>query len=293
MINHDQKQDFKRCGFLVLEDALDDAMIDEARSQVWNTLPCSPEEAPDELHGAGYANANDIEDTSPFHDIRESVFHLVEELVGEDVLSSPKGGTDIPDDMQIPVNYPCSFAHRRTVARRIRRAHLDGYGTLFRDPESDRAGRYEYNTVGATIYLSDVEEGGGGFTVFPGSHWVVSNYFNNHSLESPGWQGLPPALDDSDGGWDYSRTLDEQLVSHEISGPAGTVILSHFQMLHGNGVNQRSMPRIAAVTRYVHKDGQEVKEDAADKPWKYMGELSDIEANIRERPVSHGSYFKR
>ncbi len=304
MIDIEQKREFKRKGFLVLDDVIDQSVVEEARSEVWNALPCSPSEAPEELEGEGYSFINDIDNVTPFAEIRKSVFEVAEELVGEDVLTPPEEPFEIPADLQIPVNNPSSLPYKNAVARRITSSHLDGYGMAFRDPSHEAQGTYRYYTLGAGIYIDDVKTGGGGFTVFPGSHWVVSEYFKTHSLESPGWKGIPPAIDDSGsvgqskdnllktGGWDYRRRLDEQLIPHEITGPAGTVTLWHMKILHGNGVNHRPMPRIAAFTRYTHEEGDSIKRDVAGKPWADMGELADIEAKLEENPVYQESGFQ-
>lgn len=289
----DQKREFKRNGFLVLEDAIDSDVIEAARSNVWESLTGQPDPAPEKLEGAGYFSLRELTDLEPFVDIRKAVFDAAEGLVGEGVLEQPTDELRIPNNTQLAINCQPSDEDMNRVARRIRKSHLDGYGQHFRNPEHENAGTYTHFTVGSGIYLNDIQDGGGGFTVFPGSHWIAAEYFETHSLESPGWTGTIPAMDESGDGWDYARTLDEQLLPYEISGSAGTVILFHNKLLHGNGVNHRPTPRIGMFTRYITEQGRSIKRDAADKPWKYMGDLADVEVDLEENPVSFGSCYGR
>lgn len=292
-ISGEQKREFKRKGFLVLEDAIDSDLIADAQATVWESLTGQPTPAPEKLKGAGYFSLRELNDLDPYVQIRKSVFEAVESLVGDGVLEQPTDELDIPNNTQLAINCQPTDEGMNRVARRIRESHLDGYGRHFRNPEHENAGVYTYFTVGSGIYLNDIEDGGGGFTVFPGSHRLAAEYFETHSLESPGWTGTLPAMDESGDGWDYAHTLDEQLLPYEISGSAGTVILFHNKLLHGNGVNHRPTPRIGMFTRYIHREGRSIKRDAADKLWKYMGDLSDVEVDLEANPVSYGDYFGR
>ena len=56
----------------------------------------------------------------------------------------------------------------------IKLPHLDGYN-------KDEQATVGF-TIGVTVYLSDVAPRGGGFTLWPGSHKAVAEFFKSHSL---------------------------------------------------------------------------------------------------------------
>jgi ectoine hydroxylase-related dioxygenase (phytanoyl-CoA dioxygenase family) len=158
--------------------------------------------------------------------------------------------------------------------------HEDGYLSSSAT-EDEQTGTYDYHTVGATAYLTDVAPHGGGFSVFPGSHRIVADYFKDHALNSLGWQACPPAIAES-GGWDYDRRLDDQLDAKAIPGDSGTVILWHMRLLHGVSINQDISPRVALITRFTHEQGDSIKHDAVPNLWKYWEAIPEAEPNELE-----------
>ena len=130
--------------------------------------------------------------------------------------------------------------------------------------------------VGAVLYFDDVPDRGGGFTVWPSSHWIAAEYFSEHALNTPGLGGSLPALDDN-GGWDRHHNLDDQFRSRELNYPAGTLILWHNKIYHTSGVNQSDAIRMAGISRFSRDDQGDIFEDAADKPLKYWEGVPDID----------------
>lgn len=285
MISEKTKRSFKRRGYIILNDILDDAVVEQAQSLIWESLPVSRDASVDEMHGRGYEFVSDVADKGPFAEIRKAVFPYAETLVGEGKLVSPGSDFDLPSEMQIPVNYPENVAYANSHLRQMDGGHVDGYGAHFRDPNDQKAGTYDYYTIGATVYLDEVKPGGGGFTVFPGSHWIAEKYYREHSLESPGWLGDLPALN-NDGGWNYEEPLHRQLRATEITGPPGTVTLWHMRLLHGAGINQRSLPRLAAITRYTHHDGEEIQRDAVRNIWRYWEAMEAVDTGLETSPLT-------
>lgn len=297
MLDTEQKRDFKRQGYVVLDDAFDESIIEEAYSIVWDALSISPDSSREEIQNAEYEllSVRNLADPDPFVEIRDTMFDYAEELVGRDTLertTRPWAPGDVHNHVQIINNYPQPVRlpnkHVRSVGHGPRgnqttaSGHIDGYGGNFKDPESKGIPRF--STIGATVYLDHVQLGGGGFTVFPGSHWIAEKYFEDHSLESPGFKGQLPALDD-DGGWNYDQSLFHQLRAKEVTGPAGTLLLRHMKLLHAASVNQRLRPRIAAVGRFSHSNIEEIKRDAASNIWKYWDGMRDIEVDVKENHV--------
>lgn len=258
-LDAENKREFKKHGYLTIKGAVDDEIVRRAREEVRRRIKRTNQD--------DYESISDIDNTEPFGLIRNTLREYAACLVGEGKLQSSSGSIEIPDDIEIKVNYPSNTRYGSRVQYRTPGGHEDGYVGISDGRNNEGAGSYDYHTVGATVYLSDVAKGGGGFTVFPGSHWVVADYFSDHALNSLGWQACPPAIDAN--GWDYDQRLDQQLKAEEITGPSGTIILWHMRLLHGANVNQKSTPRLAVITRFTHKKGEEIKQDAVPNLWKY------------------------
>lgn len=297
MIDEQHKRDFKRQGYVQLDAGIDESVIEDAREIVWEALPISRNSSLEDLGEQDYEYLGldgELSDLEPFTEIRNSIFGMAEEFVGKDRLEKPTGEVEMPKELQIVINYPknirFSDLHLRDMGYGPRGTettaggHLDGYGVNFKSPEKKMT--FNYSTIGVGVYLDDVQIGGGGLTVFPGSHYIAEKYFENHSLESPGWMGQLPAIDD-DGGWNYDKPLYRQLRSKEISGSAGTVIFWHMRLLHCAAPNQRSNPRLATFSRFTRKEGEEIQENAATNLWKYWDGMEDIEANIDETKITY------
>lgn len=294
MIGETDKRQFKRQGYKVFDDVFEESVINEARSIVWDSLSLSPDSSIESMKQKEYEvrSAKNLPQTEPFKVIRDTVYNYATELVGNDTLKEPDEGE--PGGVQIINNYPqdvkMSNTHLRNIGYGPRgnettaSGHIDGYGMGFKEPGS--RGTYIYSMIGATVYLNSVRPGGGGFTVFPGSHWIAQEYFAEHSLESPGFKGQLPALDD-DGGWNYEDSLFRQLRPKEIIGPQGTVLFRHMKLLHSASVNQRCSPRMALVCRFDHENADEIKRDAASNIWKYWDGLADIDTNLSEDPIMY------
>lgn len=297
MIDRNQRKHFKRRGYVVFNNRIDESVIDEARSGVWDALPISHDSSREEMQEQQYKYINEVSNLKPFTEIRDTIYEYAEQLVGQGVLESgeegiPTGDVNIPKELQIVVNYPQRIkspdTHLRSIGYGPRGVettaggHLDGYGAVFKDPDRERL--YNYSTIGVGVYLDEVTIGGGGLTVFPGSHWLAEKYFEEHSLESPGWMGQLPALDDN-GGWNYDESLYQQLRPEEITGPSGTIIFWHMKLLHCASVNQSARPRLATFSRFTHKDGDDIEQEAATNIWKYWDNMQDIEIDLDKNPV--------
>ena len=108
-------------------------------------------------------------------------------------------------------------------------------------------------TLGATIYLGEVEEKGGGFTVWPGSHRIWSEFFRYHDVDCLPGGVAPFALGDG----------------YEFTGQAGDACLWHGLMTHTAGHNVSHNIRIACIARLRRKDFDQIRYDFSDNIWKY------------------------
>ncbi|MFB6135853.1 MAG: phytanoyl-CoA dioxygenase family protein [Halobacteriaceae archaeon] len=263
MLSESQKREFVRDGFLVVEDGVESELVDEGRELIWEELPEDPDDV-ESLVGVG-SRSPDVSAEEPFATINERLYEHAVDLVG-DALVAPDG-----PGMQFALRYPKDLRLDAHHDRRPNSGHLDGYGPGFKED-----GQYSGFAVAAVVYFDDVSPRGGGFTVWPGSHWVAADYFRDHALNTPGLGGDLPAIDD-DGDWDSSRSLRDQLRSRSLAGDAGTVVLWHNKLVHTAGVNQSDAVRMAGITRMSREDQDEIREDAKDKPFEYWDGLDGVE----------------
>jgi Phytanoyl-CoA dioxygenase (PhyH) len=90
--------------------------------------------------------------------------------------------------------------------------------------------------VGAVLYLTDVEPLGGGIHVVPGGHRLVREACEQNSLGRH--------LHDN---WTNIKDFPETV---EVTGEAGTLILSHYLLPHAASHNRRARTRFAYFIRY-------------------------------------------
>ena len=262
-----QREELYRNGFVVLRDVIDPDVITAARESFWDGFPIDRDdysallEAPER-----YENAWEyITDPAPFQEINEQLFPYAEELAGEGTLTEPG------DSIQVTPRFPNGEqreADRKPPLHRGR-GHIDGYGPAF--DSTYEVGHY---TVMTTVNLDRVEPRGGGFTVWPGSHWWAAEYYDEYHLESLVNNASLPAY--RDGGWQRGEYLAEQIDPLEIHGDPGTTVFWHQNLLHAGGINNSRWTRLAAIQRFSRPDAHEIKRDAFANPWKYWEGIDDV-----------------
>ena len=263
-----QKRDFKRQGFLVIEDGIDADVVAAAREEVFAAIPEDPDDYDALLEGAG--DRDEIADMTPFEEINDQLHNYGEQVVGEGTLSPLSGHG-------LTLRYPTGDAPWQASAKQARenRSHIDGHGGSYRrgDPYGEHS--VGYFTCFAMVYLDRVAPQTGGFTVWPGSHWDAGEFYQDHA-RSAGYMGVPGI--DPDGGWDYSRERSDQFDGFEIHGDAGTVVLAHQQLEHCGGINNSRRIRISNIQRLSRKDRDEIDTDEAYRDiWKYWPAMQEIE----------------
>lgn len=279
LLNYDQKREFKRSGFLVLNDVLDDDLVTAARETVeadeipksWDhldemmdtpdeELPFDVEERNVKMHPGDFKIT---EYGEPFQKINEQLYPYAEELVGEGRLDDPS------ENGRIVLRYPQTdtLTTPGTVQASEINSHIDGVNVGSSMP-----------TFGAAIYLNRVQPRGGGFTVWPGSHHLVGKYYREEAEDIYAGDGGIPALA-PDGTWEEDRQFSEQFDPIEIHGDPGTVVLWHGHMEHAGGINlSPGSIRMAQFTRFnLREDIYDDIMDYAQHPLKYWDGLQEIE----------------
>lgn len=258
----------KRNGFVVLSDVVDDDTIEAARDAFWDGFPTDR----DDYEGLTteperFENAWEyIENPDPFREINDQLFPYAEALAGEGTLERPDGR------IQVTPRFPTGEQTEGDERPPLHRAtgHIDGYG-----PHFDEHYEVGYYTVMAAVYLDRVDPRGGGFTVWPGSHWYAGDYYAEHHLESLVNDATLPAYED--GEWNRGEALAHQTDPLEIHGDAGTVVFWHQNLLHCGGINTSPYTRLSAIQRFVRPDAEEIKRDAYANPWKYWEGMDGVE----------------
>jgi ectoine hydroxylase-related dioxygenase (phytanoyl-CoA dioxygenase family) len=123
---------------------------------------------------------------------------------------------------------------------------------------------------GIAIYFDSVKPGGGGYTVWPGSHLALAEYFEEHTYEE--YIADQDVLSELDLGPPF-----------EISGEAGDLVLWHHNLVHAAGPNIGDRIRMASIGRFLIDDplekmGEEFMSegDGLGDPWAQYPALQDI-----------------
>ena len=172
---------------------------------------------------------------------RTPLLPLSESLLGE--------GNVLPISMtQVALRFP---GYGKQHARKVG-GHIDGVGT---DTNGIPRGQFVRNfSLLATCLLSDLPgDFRGNFTVWPGSHLAGEAFFR---------KATPEVL--KAGGPKYDLPRDPV----QITGKAGDVCLSHFQLWHGAAPNQGPDIRYAAIFRVRHIDAEANGTDVMTDIWR-------------------------
>ena len=240
MLCIEQLGQFKRHGFVLLRGFVDKTITDAWRDQFWRQVGADrnePETWPDDYV------VKDFLVHPPFGELPQMA-SIVQQL--GDGMFSGGGGS-------ILVKWPNQNGEWRTPDE----GHIDGYG-----PNGWSGGFM----LGATTYLNDVEERGGGFYYWPDSHLSVHDYFRAYPEHIDG--RFRDRDDWEKRGW---RLFSDESPSapREFTGNVGDVILWHCFLCHTGSNNISSQPRLGVFSRWHHTDRDEMKFDVPNDLWKY------------------------
>ena len=232
---------FKEDGFVVKHDVVDRGLLDKAVECFWADMGVDRDSPESWVEGGAKPNLPCTNHPDVRATLTESpIQDMCEELVGKDTLNvsnytfaKPVYPTGKPQDEWEPPK--CG--------------HLDGHGLV--------DGSVQRFTIAATVNMAEVKPKSGAFTVWPGTHRRVHEYFRNHSILT----GLQ-SLQDEEGNWD---DLPEAI---ENPGPPGTVVFWHNLMMHGPGNNYGTEIRMACVNRFSRKDLIDTQFEMPEDMWE-------------------------
>lgn len=113
------------------------------------------------------------------------------------------------------------------------------------------------------LYLSDVEERGGGFMYWPGSHHIAWRYFRRHPEDYLSRGDRPQD--------DTFAIIRSEMTGDPIEfvGAAGDLLIWNSLLLHSASVNKRDEPRLAIFGRWGVDRGAERIYDFDQDMWRY------------------------
>lgn len=121
------------------------------------------------------------------------------------------------------------------------------------DDQTDGDGALSALNVG--LYLDHVSLRNGGFTVWPGSHWMTARHCELEAPNrdaDPGTRARAPGLRiREDSSYEEMGELTAEMEPFEIAGDAGSVIFWHRGLVHSSGVHlQPGRVRMTAFSRF-------------------------------------------
>lgn len=231
---------FKENGYLVKHDLLTPEQIKAAQDALWSGIKAERNQPETWINAGPRSPVNGNHPAIKATLFDTPVASMLEELVGPQLRVTNGPGPALV--------YPSGDDNWSLPAR----GHLDGYYTPTNGVAEGTVGS---TSINITIYVEDIAEQGGCFTLWPGSHLKAAEYFKRHSQLS--LQG---------GTGDKVMDLGEGL---QIAGAAGTVCLWHGQLFHTGSKNCQQNIRMALIGRYARKDVNDIRFETPDDPWTY------------------------
>ncbi len=259
MLTDEQKREFHRNGFLVVESGIDEAVINRARHALWESIDEEPDQSSTWPHENRSLREDEFAETEPFRTINDRLFEYCEAMVGDGSLPY-----ESEPDAQLALRFPRAEDLWDPTAPQLGdvTSHIDGMLDV-----EDGEGDVVPHTINGVAYLDRVQPYGGGFTAWPGSHRDVCRYLEDHPIQAMK-HGIPAP--DGDGGWRDDTMRGEVFDPLELTGDPGTVILWHGRLEHEGGINlQPGTVRIAHIKRFFHENAGDYQEEAPDEP--YLG----------------------
>lgn len=258
-----QKRAFERNGFVVLRDAVDPELIDATREAVEN----------DETMTEGNQN-EPAAATETIREMNRELFEYADELVGGEQLHQPDDedfGTFSDEQARIGLRY-ADEKHLSDPAAQ----ESTGFGIHVDNPTDGDGGLY---ALGAATYLDRVGPRSGGFTVWPGSHWITAEYLEPTGENEDALPGTRSRASDvrlrDDAPFEDMTELFELFSPFEVAGGPGTVTLWHANLIHSGGRHLAPSPvRMAAFSRFHVEPGRVALDEAMANPldhWEGVG----------------------
>ena len=223
-----QKADFRRDGFVHLPAAISTELVETALHAINYRLG---QGVPTEELRTWQSQSffPELQSQSVITDLfnASGLLEILRDLMGEGNVAPASGG-------QLALRFP------REPNSEIRPpgSHIDGVHSPHNGVPKGTIASFSA-LVG--VFLTDVNENNAGnFTVWPGSHLKMQDYFREHGTSIITDEGRTPPIEKG-----------EPL---QIKAKAGDAVLAHYQLLHGVAGNYAPRPRYATFFRVKHPD---------------------------------------
>ena len=244
-----QKADFQRDGFLHLPGAIAPEQLENALHAIYHRLG----------QGVPAEELRTWQSQSFFPDLQTQpvitdLFNaselrpILQDLMGEENVAPAQAAQlalRFPRELGAPI-YPPG-------------PHIDGVHTPNNGVPKGTIGSFSA-LVG--VFLTDInDENAGNFTVWPGSHLKMQDYFRQHGTKIITDEGRTPPIDAGD--------------PLQIQAKAGDAVIAHYQLLHGVAGNYAARPRFATFFRVKHPQHDENRLECLTDLWREWPGLRD------------------
>jgi hypothetical protein len=234
----DQIESFKSDGFLIVEDFVEPDTLDLWREQSWRRFESSMDDP------KSWPDMQTVEEFD-FEPPEKTFIRLPK----TNALCEHFGGGAFYGKEEMLMQWPQPPGTEWTMPA----GHIDGYGSNGWSPFM----------FGATIYLYDVEAGGGAFIYWPKSHLSTLDFF----LERP--DQIDGSFLDAEG-WSWNMIRDRTPEPpREFAARAGDVIFWHCYLVHCGSINVRNTPRFGLIARWFHDRKEQIKHEVSKDLWKH------------------------
>lgn len=213
------KQQFRRFGYVHFRELLPSALVSAAHAKVLRDV----EEHFDPARLAEYNHRSWCPALRASPEIKRLFQNRSVQAIADEALGKERYGVD---DGQIAIRQAHSASHPTEPV-----AHIDGIPT----PQNGLAGGGILNFTGLLgVFLTEIKaDFAGNFTVWPGSHLLLEEYFRGQE-ENSMEQGMPQI------------PLGEPI---QLRCQPGDAVFCHYQLVHSAAVNTSAEDRIAVFFR--------------------------------------------
>jgi hypothetical protein len=247
--NLQHKQQLQHDGYLPLRNAVSQELVTRAIHAINARLGegAPPEELP------GWRQRSWFPDLAPQPVITDlfnasGLREIVEELLG-------KGNVTYSGRGQLALRFPAppDAPHHEPGP------HIDG---LYTPLNGVTKGTLSSFTALVGVFLTPLErENAGNFSVWPGSHLKMQEYFRAHGLDLLLNEGKAPRLD-------YGQPL-------QLLAQPGDAVIAHYQLMHGIAQNRVHFPRYTVFFRIKHPDHDPHRYECLTNLWREWPGIRD------------------
>lgn len=246
MVDREQREQFRRDGYLVVPGAVPTPMVERALQAI-NHWVATGHDFHDRTEYDAQTSARPLTRAAVVTDLWDTsgARTVAAELVG--------GPVPLTEGAQIALRFPVEPGADPGPAY----PHVDGIPTSTNSVPTD--GRIYSFSFLAGVLLSDLPAPGhGNFTVWPGSHLAMAEWFAHHGTR----------VDDAEALYAAHHAVAADFEPVAVTGRAGDLVLAHYLLLHGVGPHAGPRIRYTVFFRVALSDDPAARDAALVDPWR-------------------------